>query len=31
MKDHEIVRAIANLEAAGVPIESELHVLNHWR
>jgi Domain of unknown function (DUF5615) len=31
MKPHEIVRAIANLEAAGVPIANELHVLNHWR
>jgi hypothetical protein len=31
MRDHEIVRAIANLEAAGVPIDNELHVLNHWR
>jgi hypothetical protein len=31
MKDRDIVRAIANLEAAGVPIENELHVLNHWR
>jgi hypothetical protein len=31
MKDRDIVRAIGNLEAAGVPIENELHVLNHWR
>jgi hypothetical protein len=31
MKDRDIVRAIANLETAGAPIESELHVLNHWR
>jgi Domain of unknown function (DUF5615) len=31
MKDRDIVRAIARLEAAGVPIENELHVLNHWR
>jgi predicted nuclease of predicted toxin-antitoxin system len=31
MKDRDIVRAIANLEAAGVPVENELHVLNHWR
>ncbi len=31
MKDHQVVRAIANLEAAGVPIENELSVLNHWR
>jgi hypothetical protein len=26
-----IVRAIANLEAAGVPIADSYHVLNHWR
>jgi hypothetical protein len=31
MKDRDIVRAIANLESAGVPIGNELHVLNHWR
>lgn len=31
MKDRDIVRAIANLEAAGVAIENEFHVLNHWR
>jgi predicted nuclease of predicted toxin-antitoxin system len=31
MKDRDVVRAIANLEAASVPIENELHVLNHWR
>jgi acetyl esterase/lipase len=31
MKDRDIVRALANLEAAGVPVENELHVLNHWR
>jgi predicted nuclease of predicted toxin-antitoxin system len=31
MKDRDIVRAIANLEAAGVPIASEFHILNHWR
>jgi hypothetical protein len=31
MKDRDIVRAIARLEAAGVAIENELHVLNHWR
>jgi hypothetical protein len=31
MKDRDIVRAIANLEAARVPIENEFHILNHWR
>jgi hypothetical protein len=31
MKDRDIVRAIANLEAAGVQIANEFHVLNHWR
>jgi len=29
MKDAEIVRAIAKLQAAGVPIDNELHILNH--
>jgi predicted nuclease of predicted toxin-antitoxin system len=31
MKDRDVVRSIANLEAAGVPIVNELHILNHWR
>jgi hypothetical protein len=31
MKDRDIVRAIANLEQAGVPIVNEFHILNHWR
>jgi hypothetical protein len=31
MKDRDMVRAISKLEAAGIPIENELHVLNHWR
>ncbi len=31
MKEHDIVRAIRNLEASGVPIPDELHILNHWR
>jgi predicted nuclease of predicted toxin-antitoxin system len=31
MRDRDIVRAIANLERAGVPIANELHILNHWR
>ncbi len=31
MKDRDIVRAIANLEQAGVPIANEFQILNHWR
>ena len=31
MKDGDIVRAIANLEASGVPISNDLHILNQWR
>src|SRR5688572_15808971 len=31
MKDADIVRAIAKLEGAGVPIRSEFQILNHWR
>lgn len=31
MKDRDIVRALANLEGAGMPIENEYHILNHWR
>jgi predicted nuclease of predicted toxin-antitoxin system len=31
MKDRDIVRALANLEAAGVPLENEFYILNHWR
>ena len=31
MKDRDVVRAIANLERARVPVVNELHVLNHWR
>src|SRR6516165_5000652 len=31
MRDRDIVRALANLEAAGVPITNEFHILNHWR
>ncbi len=31
MKDREIVRAIANLERAGVAITNEIHVRNQWR
>jgi hypothetical protein len=31
MRDRDIVRAIGNLEGAGVSIANEFHVLNHWR
>ena len=31
MKDRDIVRALANLEASGLAIENEFHILNHWR
>jgi hypothetical protein len=31
MKDRDIVRAIGNLERAGVPVANEFLVLNHWR
>jgi predicted nuclease of predicted toxin-antitoxin system len=31
MKDRDIIRAIGNLERAGVPIANEFHVLNRWR
>jgi predicted nuclease of predicted toxin-antitoxin system len=31
MKDRDIIRAIGNLERAGIPIINEFHVLNHWR
>lgn len=31
MEPADIVRAIRNLLASGVPIADELHVLNHWR
>src|SRR5262249_10540623 len=31
LKPPTIVRAVRNLVAAGVPIEDELHILNHWR
>jgi hypothetical protein len=31
MRSNDIVRAIGNLLAAGVPIPDELHILNHWR
>jgi hypothetical protein len=31
MKDADIIRAIRNLERAGVPSANEFHILNHWR
>jgi hypothetical protein len=31
MKDRDVVRAIANLERASVPVTNEFHVLNDWR
>jgi predicted nuclease of predicted toxin-antitoxin system len=31
MSYHDIVRAIGNLLASGVPIANEIHRLNHWR
>ena len=31
MKDRGIVRAIVNLEQAGVPVANGFHILNHWR
>ncbi len=31
MKDRDIVRAIANLEAVRVPIANDFNILNHWR
>jgi predicted nuclease of predicted toxin-antitoxin system len=31
MNHHDVVRAIGNLLASGLPITNELHVLNHWR
>jgi predicted nuclease of predicted toxin-antitoxin system len=31
MKDRDIARALGNLEAAGVAVGNEFHVLNHWR
>lgn len=31
MKDRDVVRALANLQAAQVPVENGFHILNHWR
>lgn len=31
MSPPEVVRAISRLDASGLPIAGEFHVLNHWR
>ena len=31
MSPPEVVRSISRLEASGLPITGEFHVLNHWR
>lgn len=31
MLDRDVVRALARLEATGVPIANDFHILNHWR
>jgi len=31
MKPHDIVRALGNLIASGLPIVNEVHNLNHWQ
>ena len=31
MNHEQIVRAIAALEAAGLPLQDQFHILNHWR
>jgi hypothetical protein len=31
MKDGDIARALQNLDQAGVAIDNEFHILNHWR
>ena len=31
MTEDEIVAALRNLERSGIPIENEIHNLNHWR
>lgn len=31
MTANDIVRALANLQASGLPITNNIHVLNHWR
>ena len=31
LKERDVVRAMTNLERAGVSIANDLHILNHWR
>ncbi len=31
MNYEQIVRALGALEAAGVPVQDQFHILNHWR
>jgi hypothetical protein len=31
MSPGDVARAIGNLAASGLPIEDEVHILNHWR
>ena len=31
MSEPQIVRAIGNLESAGVPLANQVYILNHWR
>lgn len=31
MRYEQIVRAIGVLQAAGLPIQDQFHILNHWR
>jgi hypothetical protein len=31
MEPPDIVQALGNLIASGLPIANEIHVLNHWR
>ena len=31
MSDWQVARAIANLQSAGLSLENEVYILNHWR
>ena len=31
MRDGDLIRALANLGQACVPVANEFHILNHWR
>jgi hypothetical protein len=31
MTPRQIVMAIAHLESAGVPLQNQVYILNHWR